>query len=171
MKTILLLLIFSLCINAKTPPYIENVNPKSFSGLWYEIARTYNSFEKNCVASTVEYQLVEKNEYKVFNRCFEFEIGGDLIEYKGVAKALEKDSMSRLEMTYYWIFSKDYRVIYLNNYKSAVVTSDDLENVWIMNRNPFMEKNELDKILNLLKKYIDISTLIFTPQDEKGRYK
>lgn len=171
MKAILLLIIFSFCVNAKTPPYIASVDPKSFSGLWYEIARTYNSFEENCVAATVEYKLVDKNEYKVFNRCFEFEIGGKLIEYRGVAKALEKDSMSRLEMTYYWIFSKDYRVIYLNDYKSAVVTSDDLENVWIMNRGPFMKKNELDKILVLLEKYMDTSKLIFTPQDEKGRYK
>ncbi len=171
MKIIFLFLLFSFYIKAKALPYIKQVNPKSFSGLWYEIARTYNSFEANCVAATVEYKFINNNEYKVFNRCFEYEIGGKLIEYRGVATALEENSMSRIKMTYYWIFSKDYRVLYLNNYKNAVVVSDDLENVWIINREAFIKKNELDTILNYLKNYIDISSLIFTPQDKEGRYK
>lgn len=51
---IILVLLFSIASWGNSLP---SVNPKQFSGLWYEIARTYNEYEKKCVASTVEYTL------------------------------------------------------------------------------------------------------------------
>lgn len=172
MKKILFILLLLLStLYAKSPKVVEYVNPKLFSGLWYEIARTYNSFEHDCVASSVEYYFINTNQYKVFNRCFENEIGSNLITYKGQAKAIKKENMSRIKMTYFWIFSNTYNVIYLNDYKTAVVASDDMEYVWLMSRKPKMNKNEFNKILELLKPYINIKDLIITPQDSKGRYK
>jgi len=171
MKALFILLIAFVSLYSNSPKAVEYVNPKQFSGLWYEIARTYNSFEHSCVASTVEYQLKEQNEYKVFNRCFENEIGGEKIEYKGIAKAQENKSMSKLKMTYLWIFTNEYKVVYLNNYKSAVVVNDDMEYVWIMSRTPKMQENEFKKIVNFLDKYMNTKDLIITPQDEKGRYR
>jgi len=156
---------------SSAPKQISYVDPKSFSGLWYEIARTYNSFEENCVAATVEYVLKKSNQYKVFNRCFENQIGGNLIEYKGKAVALEDNSMSRLKKTYYWIFSEEYKVIYLNDYKSAVIVNDDMQYVWIMSRTPKMSKKEFKEIIALLDDYMNTKDLIITPQDDKGRYK
>ena len=171
MKALFILLMAFVSLYSNSPKAVEYVNPKQFSGLWYEIARTYNSFEHNCVASTVEYQLKEQNEYKVFNRCFENEIGGKRIEFRGVAKAQSENSMSKLKMTYFWIFSNEYKVIYLNNYKSAVVVDDDMEYVWIMSRTPKMQKDEFEMIITLLNKYMNTNELIITPQDEKGRYR
>ncbi|UTJ05122.1 lipocalin family protein [Arcobacter roscoffensis] len=169
-KLFIILAMFSL-LHSKPLKSVQFVDPKSFSGIWYEIARTHNSFQENCIASTVEYSLIDTNKYKVFNRCFENQIGGKLIEYSGIAKALDDDSMSSMKMTYFWIFSKKYNVIYLNNYKSAVVADDDLENLWIMNRKPFMAKEEQKKIIDFLSDYINVNSLIYTKQDEKGRYK
>jgi len=171
MKALFILLIAFVSLYSNSPKAVEYVNPKQFSGLWYEIARTYNSFEHDCVASTVEYRLKKQNEYKVFNRCFENEIGGEKIEYKGIAKAQENKSMSKLKMTYLWIFTNEYKVVYLNNYKSAVVVNDDMEYVWIMSRTPKMQENEFKKIVNFLDKYMNTKDLIITPQDEKGRYR
>ena len=167
----ILIFIASVTLYSKSPKAVDYVNPKQFSGLWYEIARTYNSFEHSCVASTVEYQLKKDNEYKVFNRCFENEIGGEIIEYRGVAIAQDDNSMSRLKMTYFWIFSNEYKVIYLSEYKSAVVVDEDMEYVWIMSRTPKMKKNEFEKIIALLNEYMNTNELIITPQDEKGRYR
>lgn len=158
--------------DVKAPKPVDYVDAENFSGLWYEIARTPNNFEKNCVAATVEYNLVEKLEYRVKNRCFDTTIGGDIIEYNGRAKASNGNIMSQIDMTYFWIFTKQYRIIYLeNDYTSAVMVDNDMEYVWIINREPFMKKEKLNNILTFLSNHMDTKDLIFTPQDPKGRYK
>lgn len=172
MRHLLLLSLFSLSLYAVAPPPVAHVQPERFSGLWYEIARTYNAFEKDCVAATVEYVLQDDRAFDVYNRCFDTVIGGDLIEYEGDAEPLEGDSMSRIEMTYFWVFSREYRVIYLEaDYSSAVVVDAEMDQVWIMNRTPFMHKQRLRSILSRLERYMDLERLIYTPQDKEGRYR
>ncbi|RXJ69517.1 hypothetical protein CRV08_02095 [Halarcobacter ebronensis] len=172
---LIIVLFFSLCITyakqSKTPLAVEYVNPANFSGLWYEIARTYNSFEKNCVAATVEYKLEKNNNYSVTNRCFEHEIDGKLIVYNGTVQALEKDNMAKIKSTYFWIFSKNYQIIYLDDYQTAVMGDKNMENVWIMNREPFLDEKKLKDILAMLENYMDIQEFIFTKQDKNGKYK
>lgn len=167
--------IFTNCFSQNSfyekPLAVNYVNPLKFSGLWYEIARTYNSFEKDCVAPTIEYKFVNSSKYEITNRCFKNEIGGELIVYNGTATALIEENMSLIEKRYFWIFSKDYRVIYLDNYQTAVISDEKMENVWIMNREPFLEKKRLNFIVSKLDKHMDVSRLIYTPQDKNGRYK
>lgn len=171
MKKLLLILISSF-LYAKSPMPVPNVDIERFSGLWYEVARTYNSYQENCVASSVEYVLQEKKEYKVFNRCFEHEVGGDLIEYRGTATPADGTSMSAIEMTYFYIFTKEYLVIHIDKeYSAAVVADRDMEQVWIMSRKPKMPQSVLNNILAKLDPTMDLERLIYTPQDEKGRYK
>ena len=171
MKALLLLLISTLLFaNAPTP--VPHVDPERFSGLWYEVARTYNDHEKECVAATVEYDLQDNNKYKVVNRCFKNVIGGDLIEYNGSAKPADGRSMSKIDMTYYYIFTERYRVIHLEkDYSAAVVADKDMEQVWVMSRKPKLAKPKLNQILAKLEQNMDLNRLIFTPQDQKGRYK
>ena len=162
MKFLFLSIFFSSSIFANT-----SIDIKKFSGLWYEVARIENSFQTSCVASSVEYKLQENNTYDVYNRCFENELNGKLIEYNGFAK-LENN---QLFMRYFFVFRTSYKIEYLNDYKTAVVSNDDYSNLWIMSRTPNIEKNELEKILNELKNKMDISKLVFTKLDPKGRYK
>lgn len=172
MKNLLCICLLFITVNASSISPVAYASVEKFSGLWYEIARTHNSYQEKCVASTVEYVLQEENEYKVFNRCFEEQIGGELIEYKGTAKPSTGDNISKLEMTYFWIFTKEYAIYYIDSdYTSALVADKDFEQVWIMSRTPFMEQNRLQKIEKMLASQIDLSDLIYTPQDEKGRYK
>ncbi|MFY9088650.1 lipocalin family protein [Arcobacter aquimarinus] len=162
MKFLFLSIFFSSSIFANT-----SIDIKKFSGLWYEVARIENSFQTSCVASSVEYKLQENNTYDVHNRCFENELNGKLIEYNGFAK-LENN---QLFMRYFFVFRTSYKIEYLNDYKTAVISNDDYSNLWIMSRTPNIEKNELEKILNDLKNKMDISKLVFTKLDPKGRYK
>lgn len=165
-------LIVAMSLFATAPAPVNHVDPERFSGLWYEIARTYNRYEKGCVAATVEYTLETPDGYRVNNRCFDTVIGGDLIEYEGSAEPAEGDSMARIEMTYFWIFTQQYRVIYLDRaYSLAVVCDEAMEQVWIMHRRPQIEKARLAPVLGLLENHMDLERLIWTPQDPQGRYR
>lgn len=152
---------------------VPYVSVQKFSGLWYEIARTYNSYQDKCVASSVEYVLDEDNEYEVYNRCFDTVIGGELIAYEGSAEsAHDDDNMSKIDMTYFWIFTKRYEIYYLEeDYSIAVVADIELDQLWIMSRTPKIQEKKLQQILALLENKMDLKRLIFTPQDPKGRYK
>ena len=162
MKYIFFIIFFLSPIFANTP-----VDIKKFSGLWYEIARVENSFQTSCVASSVEYKLQVDDTYDVYNRCFENELNGKLIEYNGFAK-LENNE---LFMRYFLVFRTSYKIEYLNDYKTAVVVNDNYSNLWIMSRTPNIDKNELENILKNLEKKMDTSKLIFTKLDPKGKYK
>jgi apolipoprotein D and lipocalin family protein len=140
-----LLLLLSTRLFSNTLFPVPHVDIKKFSGLWYEVARTYNDHEKNCVAATVEYKLQEDNTYKIYNRCFEHVIGGDLIEYRGTAESKDGNSMSKIDMTYYYIFTTEYHVIHLEkDYSAAVVADKDMEQVWVMSRKPELPERKLN---------------------------
>lgn len=166
-----LFLLMCIPLFASAPAPVPHVDPARFSGLWYEIARTYNSYEEDCVAASIEYRLTSDTNYKVFNRCFENSIGGKLIEFRGDAEPTAGDSMSRIDMTYYWIFTKEYRVVYLApDYSLAVVCDDAMQQVWIMHRKPIIAQEKLNSVLTLLDAHMDLKRLIWTPQDPQGRY-
>jgi apolipoprotein D and lipocalin family protein len=173
MKNLLTLLILSASLSASTLQSVAYVSPQKFSGLWYEIARTYNSYQEKCVGSSVEYKLSSANSYDVFNRCFDTTIGGELIEYEGTAQPSGAEAnMASIDMTYFWVFTKTYEVFYLEeDYSFAVVADSAFEQVWIMSRTPKIDAEKLQRIVALLQKNMDTKKLIYTPQDEKGRYK
>lgn len=171
MKYYIFFILSTLLLSKPSIP-VPHVDITKFSGLWYEVARTQNSYQEDCVASSVEYRLQEDSTYKVFNRCFENFIGGDLIEYKGTTEASNGNSMSKISMTYYYIFTREYRVIHLEkDYSAAVVTDKEMDKVWVMSREPSLKKEKLNNILTKLEKSMDVTRLIYTPQDEQGRYK
>ncbi|MBK6547600.1 MAG: lipocalin family protein [Arcobacter sp.] len=145
----------------------DSIDKVKFSGLWYEIARVENKFQTSCVASSVEYVLEDDGTYNVFNRCFENELNGKLIEYNGFAKLED----NQLYMRYFFIFRSSYNIEYINDYKTAVVANSDYSNLWIMSRDPSINKDELDNILKDLENKMDISKLTFTKLDPKGRYR
>lgn len=145
----------------------DSIDKVKFSGLWYEIARVENKFQTSCVASSVEYVLEDDGTYNVFNRCFENELNGKLIEYNGFAKLED----NQLYMRYFFIFRSSYKIDYINDYKTAVVANSDYSNLWIMSRSPSINKDELDNILKDLENRMDISKLTFTKLDPKGRYR
>lgn len=171
-KIILITVLILTSVHAKKPQPVQEVNIKKFSGLWYEMARTFNRFEKGCVASTVEYVHKPNNTYTVHNRCFEDTIGGKKVHYKGSASFVNKTDASVIDMTYYWIFTKRYYVLYVDEmYQKAIVASPDMSNVWIMSRTPKIAQETFDAMVKKLDAYMDTSKLIITPQDDKGRYK
>ena len=116
--------------------------------------------------------MVAPLEYKVFNRCFKSVIGGERIEYTGSAEPHQGESMSSIDMTYFWVFTKNYNVYYLEaDYTYVVVADAGFKQVWIMSRKPTIPQEKLNEITKYISASIDLNTLIYTPQDEEGRHR
>lgn len=173
MKKLILLSVFFINIFASSPKALSFVDAKKFSGLWYEMARTYNSYQKECVGSSVEYILEPDGSFDVYNRCFKNSLEGKLIEYNGTAKSGDGNSnIANLKMRYFYVFVKNYKIIYLDDeYKTAIVCDKEMDQVWIMSRSPNIAQNKLKSMILFLQKYMDTKRLIFTPQDPQGKYK
>jgi apolipoprotein D and lipocalin family protein len=75
-------------------------------------------------------------------------------------------------MTYFWIFSQDYNVLYLDeDYTTAIISDKDFDQLWIMHRRPEISQTKLAELLAHLQNSMDLNRLIYTPQDPQGRYK
>ena len=163
-KLIMFAMIFFIYSNisyASKNYYPEYVDSYKFSGKWFEIARTYNNFQKSCKDSFVEY-VYDKNIYNIKNICRSIK-DNSVIDYHGVGRSANdnESNFSKIKMTYFYVFSKEYQVVFNDNYKIAVISDDTFNSVWIMSRNEKIEQNKLNDILKFLEKHIDIDKLIF----------
>ena len=142
----------------KTEPTVVNsVDLKRYVGVWYEIAKIPNSFQKKCARNTTAtYQLRSDGKIDVINRCVEAD--GSVNEAKGIAKVVDTTSNAKLKVSFVRIlgislFWGDYWIIGLDkDYKYAVVGTPSRKYGWILSRTPKLSNEEMQKIFSILKK-------------------
>ncbi|HJQ31421.1 MAG TPA: lipocalin family protein [Pyrinomonadaceae bacterium] len=127
---------------------VPSVDFSRYAGLWYEVARLPNRFEKKCAADvTAEYTPREDGRIRVVNSCRKQD--GKLTKAEGVARLADrKGPNSRLEVRFAPSFLSflpvvwgDYQIIELApDYSHAVVGSPDRKYLWILSRTPRMDE-------------------------------
>ncbi len=142
--------------NKKEPETVAHVDLKKYTGLWYEIAKIPNSFQKSCFKNTTaEYQLKDDGEIKVINTCVEED--GEKNVAEGTARIVDKNSNAKLEVSFVSIFGinlfwGDYWIIGLgDNYEYAIIGHPERKYGWILSRSPTLPDSTLDNIFNKLK--------------------
>lgn len=65
---------------------VAHVDISRYAGIWYEIARYPNRFQKGCVATTARYTIRDDGDIDVLNQCRENTLDGNLLSVKGTAK-------------------------------------------------------------------------------------
>jgi apolipoprotein D and lipocalin family protein len=159
MKTTFNILILALIyfnINAQEMQTVKNVDLTKYVGLWYEIAKIPNRFQKQCVkGTTAQYKLKTNGEIEVINSCLTEEGEKDVAE--GVARIVDTKTNSKLEVSFVSIFGirlfwGDYWIIGLgDDYEYAVVGTPSRKYGWILSRTPQLNKDKLDKAYQTLK--------------------
>ncbi len=142
----------------KTEPTVVNsVVLKKYVGVWYEIAKIPNSFQKKCARNTTAtYKLRSDGKIDVINRCIETD--GKVNEAKGIAKVVDTTSNAKLEVSFVRIlginlFWGDYWIIGLDkDYKYAVVGTPSRKYGWILSRTPKLSGEEMQEVFSILKK-------------------
>lgn len=149
-----LIALLLLLADVKTAP---KVDLQKYSGVWYEIARLPNKFQKDCASDvTATYTLSPDRTIKVLNRCREAGKSKPK-EAEGVGRVAKEDngSNSILEVRFAPAILSfvdgvwgDYRILELDEqYRYAVVGSNDRKYLWILSRSPTLSDDIYKQLL------------------------
>jgi apolipoprotein D and lipocalin family protein len=138
------------------PKVVKYVDLKKYAGLWYEIAKIPNRFQKHCKqGTTAQYKLLENGKIEVINSCIEED--GERDASEGIAQVVDASSKAKLEVSFVSIlginlFWGDYWIIGLDtNYEYAVVGTPTRKYGWILSRTPKLSEEKLNEAFELLK--------------------
>jgi len=131
------------------PPTVNSVDLERYSGLWYEIARYPNSFEKDCTGVTAEYGLNADGTVSVTNTCYKGSLNGEKDVAEGTARVVEGSNNTKLKVKFApdWVpfASGDYWVLALEpDYSAVLVGSPDGKYLWILSRTAQLDPAVLD---------------------------
>jgi apolipoprotein D and lipocalin family protein len=155
--------------NGGTMPPLEVVpfvDVGRYMGVWYEIGRYPNWFQKDCVATTATYTLRPDGNITVLNRCRKKTINGEEKSITGKAWSADKKTNAKLKVRFFWPFSGHYWVIQLDpEYRYAVVGHPKRTYLWILSRTPVMDEETYGRITaKLVEQGYDPDRIIRTLQ-------
>lgn len=142
--TFILLAMVSLfsCKTTQSLTTVNEVDIQKYSGMWYEIARLPNSFEKGLECVTATYSLKTNDKIEVLNKGYSVKEEGKIKTAKGTASVPDSDYPGRLKVIFFWPFSGDYYIISLDeNYSYALVGDPSRKYLWVLSRS--RELNDL----------------------------
>ena len=132
-----------------------------YFGLWYEIGRYQNSFERDLVGVTATYSPKENGKVEVLNQGYFKELKGKLKSAKGKAKLTGQTG--KLKVSFFLNFYADYNVLELDqqDYQWALIGSSSSGYLWILSRVPVMREDLYRDILRKAEVRGYDTTLIF----------
>lgn len=129
------------------PPTVASVDLDRYDGLWYEIARYPNGFQKDCEGVTAEYTQRADGKITVVNTC---RLGNER-DAEGVATVVEGSNGAKLKVQFApeWVpfAAGDYWILHLEpDYSAALVGAPSGKYLWILARDPQISDELLAKI-------------------------
>ncbi len=131
---------------------VSDLDTQRYLGLWYEIARFPNWFERDCQGVTAEYALRDDGKISVRNSCYKGAPDGPLKVANGLAWI---DAPGQLKVTFtpfLPFINGDYWVLYVDpGYQLAVVGNPGGKTGWILARSPQIAPAQYDKAVSVLQ--------------------
>lgn len=127
---------------------VDAVDTDRFAGQWYVIANIPYAAEEGKVAGRVLYRERADGRFDdlYYSREGDFEAPEEVLE--GVAWTLDPPRNSRWRSRFYWPFTFDFDVLYLDaNYRFLVYGHPSRDYAWIMAREPEIEAQRYSQLL------------------------
>lgn len=139
---------------------VEHFDIKRYLGLWYEIARFDNRFERGLTDVSAEYSLKENGTIMVENSGRNEKKG---FRSKIIGHAKTTSISGLLRVSFFWNFYSDYRVLMLDDdYQWALVGSGNQNYLWILSRNKILLEDTINIIIaEAMRRGFDVSRLKF----------
>jgi apolipoprotein D and lipocalin family protein len=169
-KAILILIsmmIYSPSYSQKEPSVVSSVDIKRYMGTWYEIARMPNFFERKLKCVSATYTLLSDGKITVLNKGNYISDPERTSTADGVAWVPDKSSPAKLKVRFFWPFSGDYWIMYLDeNYRYVLVGDPALKYLWILAREKTMDKATYNMLLQkAVDEGYDIKSIIRVEHD------
>lgn len=136
---------------------VNSVNLARYTGLWFEIAKIPNRFQRQCARHTIaHYTLRGDGRLDVVNQCIKN--NGNLDQATGIARLVDPVSQARLKVSLVSVlgwrpFWGDYWILGLDgNYRWAIVGTPDRNYGWILARTPTLDTKTLDTIFAIAER-------------------
>lgn len=122
--------------NARVPEPAKSVDLARYAGLWYELGRYDNRFERGCEAVTAEYVLLPDGLIQVINTCREGAPDGRVRLSKGCAKVIQGSHDTKLRVSFFGpFFLGNYWVLdHADDYTWSIVGEPSGRYLWILTR-------------------------------------
>jgi len=121
--------------NAAVPQPAKPVDLSRYAGLWYEIARYENRFERGCEGVTARYTLRDDGTVGVVNACRQGGPDGPEKLAKGKAKVVEGSQNAKLKVSFFGPFYGDYWVLdRADDYAWSIVGEPSGRYLWLLSR-------------------------------------
>lgn len=137
--------------NTAVPQPARPVDLNRYLGLWYEIGRYENGFERDCEAVTARYALRDDGLVSVVNTCRQGAIDGPEKVAEGRARLVPDSANARLKVSFFGSFYLgDYWVLdHADDYSWSIVGEPSGRYLWLLSRtatpSPTVRRQILDR--------------------------
>lgn len=133
--------------NSAVPEPAKSVDLNRYAGLWYELARYEQGFQKGCEGVTAEYALRDDGKISVLNRCRKPD--GDIDDAKGKAKIVDEDTNAKLKVSFFGPFYGDYWILDRDDdYRWAIVGDPSGRYLWLLSRDPTPGESQVNALIS-----------------------
>lgn len=137
---------------------VERLDVPRYMGVWYEIAKFPNRFQRKCVADThAEYSVLAPGRLRVINRCRLAD--GQMDQAVGEARQLGAETSARLQVRFapawlswlpmvwgsYWVIDLE------DDYQLVAVSEPGREYLWVLSRSPEVDPQRYGRLIERLQ--------------------
>lgn len=139
--------------NAAVPEPAKAVDLNRYAGLWYEIGRYENGFERGCEGVTARYTVRDDGLVGVVNTCRQGDAAGEERSVEGRGKVVEASGNAKLKLSFFGPFYVgDYWVLdRAEDYSWSIVGEPSGRYLWLLSRTPRPSDGVRQTILNRVR--------------------
>lgn len=160
-------MIFGSAHSQKLPSVVAAVDLNRYKGKWYEIARLPIFFERKLKCTSAIYTLREDGKITVLNAGNYISEPQKSTSSEGVAWIPDKKCPAKLKVQFFWPFSGDYWIMYLDkDYRYVLVGEPAHKYLWVLAREKKMDEPTYKMLLQkAINNGYDVSPIIRVEQD------
>ena len=151
--------------NANVPEPAKSVDLQRYLGVWFEIARYDQRFERSCTSGvTATYSLRADGSINVVNRCRRSD--GSIKEALGRAKIVDRTTNAKLKVSFFGPFYGNYWILdHADDYSWSIVGEPSGRYLWILSRRSNPGQASIEELVGRAQGLgYDTKQLIYTQQ-------
>lgn len=124
--------------NPKVPEPANDVDLERYLGLWYELGRYENRFERGAEAVTAHYSLRPDGKIRVFNSCHLGSVDGPRKDAEGKAFPIAGSGNAKLKVSFFGpLYVGNYWILdHSEDYSWSIVGEPSGRYLWLLSRAP-----------------------------------